>query len=155
VGSLLALAWTLRYKGPWYGVHCYSPPSWDLCLLWHRHSGRRDHGMESTTTVHLCGNFACPLPWHRHSGTRDHGMESTTTVHLCGIFACSGIDTQVQGTTAWGPLLLSTCVGSFACPGIDTQVQGPQFFVSDRPSFCIHNFCMCPGRDRTCTLTLL
>jgi hypothetical protein len=51
--------------------------------------------------------------------------------------------------------LLSTCVGSFACPGIDTPVQGPRFLVSsDRPSL-YSQLCMCPGQDRTRTLTLL
>jgi hypothetical protein len=55
--------------------------------------------------------------------------------------------------------LLSTCVGSFTCPGIDAQVQGTSFSSHPTDPLCIHLFtsffCMCPGRDRTRSLTLL
>jgi hypothetical protein len=52
--------------------------------------------------------------------------------------------------------LLSTCVGSFTCPDIDAQVQGTTVFSLIRQTlFVFTSFCMCPGRDRTRSLTLL
>jgi hypothetical protein len=56
----------------------------------------------------------------------------------------------------FGRSQLSTCVGSFPCPGIEVQVQGTTVFSPTYP-LCIHKFCfcMCPGRYRTRSLTLL
>jgi hypothetical protein len=47
-------------------------------------------------------------------------------------------------------------LGSFTCHGIDVQVQGTMVFSLIRQTlFVTTSFCMCPGRDRTRSLTLL
>jgi hypothetical protein len=95
VASFAPLAYTLRYKGPWFLVSSdksclHSQLCTSLCPGWdqtasHKPCWNYAEGtcMESTTGYcppgTLCGIFC--FPWHTHSGTRDHGFLVSSDRH--------------------------------------------------------------------------